>query len=218
MLTTSTQRFLATSAVLLVVLVGGYFLFVDKAVAPAPGDGGPTATSTNATSTGMSGSNQPVLQTPNYKKPITFSAAVSAETRTQLNAELKVVQTSLDKNALDMKAWVDLGALRKMGGDYQGAREAWEFVLSVLPNNVSAAFNLGDLYMSYLKDSAKAETYFNQVIKLQPTNVNAYANLYTMYHYTLKNDTKAAAILEQGLAANPGNNYLLGLQSELSAK
>lgn len=213
MFNTPTQRLIITSALLLVILAVGYALFVRKADAPS-GSTVTMATSTNATSTNSS-SDQPVLQTPHYKKPIAFASNISADTRLQLNNELRVVQVSLDKNVLDMKAWVDLGALHKMGGDYIGAATAWQFVLSVLPNNINAAFNLGDLYMSYLRDNAKAESYFLQVTKLQPSNVNAYANLFTLYHYTLKDDAKAAAILEQGLKANPNNNYLLGLKEDL---
>jgi hypothetical protein len=38
-----------------------------------------------------------------------------------------------------------------------------------------------------------------------------------MYHFTLKDDAKAAAILADGLKANPGNTYLLSLQSDLQA-
>lgn len=213
---TATQKFIATIAVLFVLGLGAY-MWVNRAQAPTTTGGQTTATTTNATSTtpDTNTDGKATLQTPDYKKPIVFSATVSADTRTQLNAELKTVQTNLEKNLLDIKSWVDLGTLHKMGGDYANAALYWEFVTSIYSGKSAPYYSLGDLYSTYLINYPKAEADYKLAIKADDQNVNAYAGLYTMYHYSLHDDTKAAAILVDGLKANPQNNYLLGLQKEL---
>ena len=213
---TALQKFIITIVVLLVLGAGAYF-WASRAQAPSTSPGQTATTTTDATST-QTGSSSPdlVLVTPDYQKPIAFSASVSSDIRTQLNARLAQIQADLTQNPLDIKAWINLGAVHKMGGDFAAAEQYWQYVLTITPNT-TALYNLGDLYQNFLKDYTKAEAYFMKVIEQQPTNVNAYANLFTLYHYTLKDDTKAADILKEGLTANPGNNYLLGLQADLSA-
>lgn len=211
---TALQKLGLTIGVLAIVGVGVYMVFYRGAA--GPGSGPQAATSTpNGAATSTNPSAGLTLSTPDYKKPIAFSAGTSVDIRAQLNASLKLVQAQLDKNPLDIKAWVDLGTLHKMGGDYRLAAEYWEYLTSSYSGTGTPYYSLGDLYQNFIKDYAKAEANYLLAVKVQPANVDAYASLYTMYHHTLGDDIKAAAILEQGLKANPGNNYLLSLQAEL---
>lgn len=109
--------------------------------------------------------------------------------------------------------WLDLGSYRRMIGDYEGAREAWEYVNTIRPLNSISFNNLGDLYAYYLKDNKKAEENFLTAVKNGPEQVYIYRNLYDFYRNVLKDDTKAKAILEKGVAANPDSSqdlkYLL---------
>lgn len=214
---TATQKLLATVVVLFAVGAGVYFVFVG----PLGGSPSGTASSTtmgNATSTSAATSTQKLhLVQPDYTKPIAFSSSVSADIRTQLNKDLATVQADIVKNPLSIKDWVTLGTLHKIGGDYQNAKLYWEYVTSIYSGSSAPFYSLGDLYENYLHDYTKAETNYKAAITADAHNVNAYASLYTMYHFTLHNDTKAAAILVAGLVANPGNNYLLGLQAELAS-
>lgn len=216
---TALQKFFLTISVLLVLGVGAYF-WANRAQAPvAPGSETATTTeqSTGATSTpnSLQGGTGVKLVTPDYRKPITFSADIAADIRVQLNEQLKIVQAQLDDDPLDIKSWVALGTLYKIGGDYAAAAKYWGFLADSFTGDVVPYYSLGDLYENFLHNTSKAEYYYTKAIEAVPNNVNAYASLYTMYHYTLHDDTKAAAILQQGLAANPSNNYLLGLQGEL---
>lgn len=212
------QKFILTTVVLLACGAGMYYFFSRGPSAAAPA-GTVTPVIAGATSTpGSQGSAKVTLVTPDYKKPIAFSSSLSAEIRSQLNAELKTVQAELDKNVLDVKAWVSLGSIHKIGGDYAAAAEYWEYIAGAYSGTGAPYYSLGDLYENFLRDYSKAEANYNLAIKVDKKNINAYASLYTMYHYTLHNDTKAAAILDAGLAANPGNNYLLSLKAELNAK
>ncbi len=216
---TPTQKLITTAVVLLAVVAGLYYystrpqagLPAGAATSTASGLPAQAGTSTATSTYGVG----VTLVTPDYKKPIAFSPSISSGVRAQLNAELAIVQAKLAKNSLNMGAWDDLGTLHKQGGDYAVAAEYWEYVVSVYSGTAAPYYSLGDLYENFLHDYTKAEAYYKMAIKIDPKNVNAYASLYTMYHYTLHDAAKAAAILVAGLAANPNNNYLLGLQAEL---
>jgi tetratricopeptide (TPR) repeat protein len=216
---TTPQRILI-GAVVVIVVVAGIWYLAQRSGAPAPGGDqqatttGSASTSTPAGSAGTSTS-QLTLITPDYKKPIAYSAGISSDIRAQLNGQLKIVQAELAKNPLDVKAWIDLGALHKIGGDYAAAAEYWEYLASSYTGNSVPYYSMGDLYENFLHNYVKAEADYKLAIKADPKNVNAYASLATMYRAELKDTAKAAATLAQGLAANPGNNYLLSLQADL---
>ena len=150
------------------------------------------------------------LEIPDFKAPIIFSASVSPEVRTILNQKLAIVQASLAKDQLDLKAWLDLGTLRKMGGDWKAAETAWKFVTTAAPGNTGAFWDLGDLYMNFLNQYPAAETAYKKVIALDPTNVSAYDALFQMYRNLYKQDTSSAVdILKQGIAKNPSATDLM---------
>lgn len=216
---TATQKLIVTIAALVLVGSGAYY-FSTRVQAPTTSGTATTtpngaATSTQGTATTPGQANSTVA-TPDASKPIAFSADISADIRAQLNTALKNEQAEIAKNPLNPGPWIRLGTLHKMGGDYQNAALYWEYVADTYRGKLVPYLSLGDLYQNFLKDTAKAETYYKLAIQNDPTNVNAYADLYTMYHFTLKDDAKAAAILADGLKANPGNTYLIGLQQELN--
>ena len=107
---------------------------------------------------------------------------------------------------------------RKIGGDYEGARQAWEYVTKAGQEEIRgiAHGNLGDLYMNFLKDYPKAEANYLEAIKINPAFIDYYRTLATLYTHLYKTGTSAAAdIIKQGLKANPGNPDLLKLQAAL---
>jgi tetratricopeptide (TPR) repeat protein len=110
-------------------------------------------------------------------------------------------------------SWLILGIYRKQIGDYEGARQAWDYVGKISPGNSTSFNNLGNLYAYYIKDNQKAEENFLKAIKNGPDMVYIYRNLYEFYRYVMKDDIKAKAILAQGIAANPDTSqdlqYLL---------
>jgi len=221
---TPTKTLLVTVAAIAIVGVGAYVLLHPSAPtnpgSTASSTGQTTATSTTSTSTTATSTNPGTgltLAQPDYKKPIAFAANITPDIRTQLNAQLAKVQADVAKNPLSIHDWVVLGNLHKIGGDYKNAALYWEYVTSIYAGTGAPYLSLGDLYQNFLPNLTKAEANYLMAIKVDSHNVNAYADLFTLYHYQLKNDTKAAAILTQGLTANPSNNYLLGLQSDLTS-
>jgi tetratricopeptide (TPR) repeat protein len=124
----------------------------------------------------------------------------------------------LKQDPSQLKLWLTLGSYRKMAGDYEGARDAWEYVAAAAPSSFVAFNNLGDLYMNFLKNYPKAELNYRKVIAVRPDYIDTYRNLYTLYHYLYKTNTTAAAdILKEGLKNNPNNPDLLAIQAQMKS-
>lgn len=215
--TTSTQQLkvIASAIVALLILGGGLWFVLGK----APAGTGASATSTAATSTTatttvngvtgtgsftVSGDDVVDLTPPDFRAPIRFSAGTSADVRAAINARDAQIVSTLEKNTFDLGAWIDLGTIRKMAGDYKGAETAWLFVAKAAPNNSVAYNNLGDLYMNFLPDYPKAEAMYLKTIAIDKTLVGSYETLATLYEHFYKIQTTAAEdILKKGIAANP---------------
>jgi tetratricopeptide (TPR) repeat protein len=93
-----------------------------------------------------------------------------------------------------------------MIGDYEGAKECWEYAAVVNPKSPTPFNNLGDLYAHYLKDNKKAEENFLIAIKNGPDQIYIYRSLYEFYRYVMKDNAKAKQILERGISANPNTS------------
>ncbi len=107
--------------------------------------------------------------------------------------------------------WLDLGAYRKLIGDYTGAIAAWEFLGTIRPNAYVSYHNLGDLYAFTLNDPQKGERYFLKSIQIGPGNIQGYLALASLYHDSaaLGKADQVEKLLLAGVAANEGNFSLL---------
>ncbi len=113
----------------------------------------------------------------------------------------------------DPAAGLQSGILKKNAGDYAGAKEAWEYVIKIRPEDYVAYNNLGDLYHHYLKDYPKAEFYYKKVVELKPDYLQTYTNLHDLYRIFYPPDRragaeKAKAILLEGIQKNSNDYYL----------
>lgn len=100
--------------------------------------------------------------------------------------------------------WIQLGLMKKIIGDYIGARDAWEYASIIRPENAISFANLGELYWRYLHLYPQAETNFKASIKNNPSDPGTYVSLSELYFYSLKEKANLADdILLQGIAANP---------------
>lgn len=146
------------------------------------------------------------IMPPDYRKPVSFSASVSAEARASINASLAQKRAALTSNPTDFNAWISLGALYHTGGDERTAEEVWLYAAALAPQASLPYDNLGDLYLNYLKEYVKSESAFKKAIAADAQDVGAYQNLFSLYtEYGYKKGTAAAEdILKKGIAANPG--------------
>src|SRR3989344_5838664 len=139
-------------------------------------------------------------------RPIMVGASLSEIDRKR--AETKIKETSdLIRSDYDMiYAWYDLGAYRRVIGDFDGAAEAWTFGTLIRPKDFVSYHNLGDLYGFYIKNYPKSEENFLKSIQNNPQNVQAYLDLAVIYESVYKEKANQVEnILLQGLKANTGN-------------
>lgn len=129
--------------------------------------------------------------------------------------QITALTNSLKKNYDSWEQWIQLGLLKKLLGDYQGAREAWEFAAEIRPKDSISRHNLGNLYWQNLKDLKKAEVNYLKAIELNSKDISAYVDLSNIYYYDLKNKIKAETILNRGLVNNPGNEELKRTMKEM---
>lgn len=198
----------------ILILGGGAWLFLAKSAIPT-GEG--LATTTPAATTihsenGVSGTGNfsvskddtvELPTPPDFRAAIAFAPSTAPEVKTAIAARAKLLEDKLAKNTFDLEAWIDLGAIRKMAGDYRGAETAWVFVTKAAPRHPMAYANLADLYMNFLKDYPKADTMYQKVAVLQPDSIDPYISLAIMYENFYKAGGTPDAILKKGIAANP---------------
>jgi len=220
----------AALAIIAIIAIAGYFFIYRTPNAPASGTsasstpitttiGGVTITG-DATVTEVT--TKPV-QAPDFRIPLTFNDSMSAEVRAALIRQFEATVKILEGNKLSFDAWINLGTLRKTTGDYVGAEADWKYVASLYPKSTVPSDNLGGLYLDFLKNYPKAETYYKLSIANDPQDINAYQqliSLYTVYGYpsAQAGKDKALALIEQGLKANPDNQTLLDLRTQLQAQ
>jgi tetratricopeptide (TPR) repeat protein len=212
---TQTRNVLITVIVLIVIGVLGYFAWKERAV---------NGNSSAATSTvSMSTSTLPVASstdpgytikvlpisgqtpaTPAYKNALVCASTIPADQCTQFQTLAASYAAQITKSPTEASAWINLGTVRESAGDYAGAIAAWNYVAALYPTTPTAFDNLGEVYLDYVHDYAKASSNFLTAIKLNPKDTGAYRNLFTLYSTTSYKPTAAAAedILKQGISAN----------------
>lgn len=144
------------------------------------------------------------IPAPDLNRPIVVTATDLSGTAKQIAVEnIKTLIEKLKKDAVSFDDWLNLGAHRKLIGDYEGAIEVWEYVSKVSPTSSTSFSNLADLYAYYIKDNTKAEQNFLKAIEISPDKIYLYSNAYDFYTNVLKDKEKAKAILEKGIKLNP---------------
>lgn len=141
-----------------------------------------------------------------------IAETVGGAVREQITSQLKEVSGNLKSNTDSFDNWILLGSLRKIAGDYEGSRDAWEYTSSIRPLNQTSFGNLGDLYHYYLKDYPRAEKNLLTSVKNNPENIAGYRDLYNLYTQSYKEKiNEAPKILLSGLSKNHNNLDLLVL-------
>jgi hypothetical protein len=178
-------------AVLIGLIIGiiGWLAFAPKSVV-APGNGIASSTTTDlgngvqiqgtGTTTGavISESTNPTIKPPAIK-PITFSADIPADAKTALQANYQALAPQIQAAPTRVDLWLQLAVLYKIGGDYNDAITVWNYVAAAAPSSSSyiAYGDLGDLYLNFIHDYAKAEVNYKAAVALQPGNADYQAGL-----------------------------------------
>lgn len=143
-------------------------------------------------------------------------ANMSEEEREQLYADIKTYGRGAKDAPETFINWLQVGILKKTIGDYEGARDAWEYALRVEPQKPVLLKNLGDLYWHYLKEYPLAEKRFKELIASNHDDFMVYRSLSDLYRYayTEKKD-QADDILLEGLEKFPDKTTLMAALADV---
>lgn len=130
----------------------------------------------------------------------------SEEQKRKLYASIENFGQAVNGNPDYLLGWIELGIIKKVIGDYEGARDAWEYAGIIRPFNSVSFSNLGEIYWRYLPNLPRSEKNFKTSIKNKPDDFSVYISLSDLYYYSYKEKKDLADdVLLEGMAANPDN-------------
>ena len=147
---------------------------------------------------------------PDLERKVNFDKAspVNLKQITEISKTLK----SLPASSIH---WLELGLLRKLIGDYEGAILAFEYASKLNPNDYLLYSNIGNIYHYYLKNYPLAEKYLKLAIEKGGASYPAtYKDLYDLYDlsYKVENPATISAAeitLLDGIAVHKDNYELI---------
>ena len=122
-------------------------------------------------------------------------------------------QSQAEKNPKDINAWLGIAAVQTRLKDYQAAKAAYEKVLAISPDSVTALNNLAELYTDNLSQLDKALELAQKARQLAPKNI-AVTDTFGWVLYQQGEYAKALSLFyENSLQPNPAPEmyYHLGL-------
>jgi tetratricopeptide (TPR) repeat protein len=128
----------------------------------------------------------------------------------ELQKQLNDWANAILANSDQLEPWIGIGLIKKNIGDYEGAREAWEYVSLIRPKNVVSFYDLGGLYWHELPDFPRAEASYRRAILNEPRYIDSYIGLSDLYRYSMPGKAgEADKPLLEGLEKNPDDSSLL---------
>lgn len=219
---TSKNKQLVAAITVIIAIAVGLYIYRDMRGARSGGELGQTPRDNSSTGT----TTIPVVGSATFKSANNTSIplpqpvpklsrtmptnTLPADAQAIITANIAKYSTELAKDPWSAESWIFLGVQYKIAGDYAGAREAWGYAGRLAPTSVVPFYNLGDIYYSYLKDTAKSEQNFRIAITNDPSYIASYRALHDLYIYAYPaKKGEATAVLLEGLKKNPGNIDLL---------
>ncbi len=134
------------------------------------------------------------------------AAGLSESQREELYKEIRDAARMLRDEPTFGQAWLQLGLLKKSIGDYEGARDAWEYASIVRPESFIPPANLAQIYWYYLPDYPRAEKEFREAIRRDANQPALYISLAEFYSFAYREkEPQADRVLREGIEANPQN-------------
>lgn len=130
--------------------------------------------------------------------------------KSKLYAEIENYADAVKKDPNFFNGWIQGGLLKKVIGDFEGARDMWEYANIIRPQNATSFANLGELYWRYLANFPKSEANFRTAIKNKPSDLMTYISLSDLYFYSYAAKAHLADdVLLEGMARNPTDVNLM---------
>ncbi len=205
----------------LVSILAGLLIYRDTRNSKEEGGNNATSTGSTLGETGISMigdgkveivplSERKLPKAPSLVRGTDYPSTVAPEVKTIVLSQMSKTIEQIRTNNQDVNAWVMLGVQRKTIGDYEGAREAWDYAKVLAPNEVVAYNNLGDLYHYYLKDFKKSEENWKKTIAIKSDYVQGYRGLVDLYKYSMTEKLgETPTLLKSGIVKNPDSVDLM---------
>lgn len=208
--------------VVLVVIIAANFVFKSDIKAPIDNPNNTdnsqdSPAGNNNSYAGISDPNIITREVPPYSgRPINearFGAGFSGPQSaiTQKTKDLNDLKAALEKDPFSFNDWVTVGIIKKFFNDFEGAKDAWEYVIVLYPNNPLAFENLGNLYALYLHNNAKAEYNYKKAIENNSIEPSFYIALADFYKNFLGDNSKAINTILFGLGKIKDVNLFLSI-------
>ncbi len=171
-----TKRYILLALVIgLAFGVGGWLVFAPKNTTPIEttvtdlGNGYALVTTGSSTITEIKDDPKPTV-TPPAVVALSISADLPVEAKAALQSQFNTYAAGLKAAPARTDLWLSLGIVYKIAGQYQAAASAWTYVGKAGGSTVNyvAYGNLGDLYLNFTHEYAKAETSFKAALALKP--------------------------------------------------
>ena len=138
------------------------------------------------------------------------TASFSKEDLDSISSQIQTNARGVREHSDFLEGWLQIGLLKKVIGDFEGARDAWEYAGVIRPLNSVSFANLGELYWRYLPDYRKAEKNFRVSVTNKPDDPAVYISFSDLYYYSYTEKKHLADnILIEGIQKNPGNVDLM---------
>lgn len=148
-----------------------------------------------------------------------FATDLTEEQKAKFLEQLEEAQKIVVKTDFDnLQSINDVARLKRLFGDFEGARLAWEYANIIRPKNSLSFSNLAAMYHYDLKDYQKAEENYMVSVANDPDDVPTIRNLFELYRYSLKDDVRAEALLLESIEVNPEAPDLTALLAGLYAE
>jgi predicted TPR repeat methyltransferase len=118
-------------------------------------------------------------------------------------AAAELLRRSVEVDASNPHAWLNLGNVLLVNDDKEAARSAFEKATQLAPELPIAWFNLG-VCLGRCRLPDEAALALHRVLKLEPGYIPAYISLATLLHY-LGNYSQAAEVYREWLVHDPDN-------------
>jgi|SRR3989344_929945 len=122
---------------------------------------------------------------------------LSQEMVVSFRARYDQAVSAVKADSSDFNSWMDLALVMKTIGDYEGARQVWEYVGTIRPENSLSFHNLGNLYIYELEDNKRGEENLLKAIENSPRDLVYYQSLQDFYRFVLEDENKADEVMKR---------------------
>jgi len=144
-----------------------------------------------------------------------LNRTIPSGTTENIKQNIISLSNDLKTNIKSFSLWTNLGLYRKLAGDYEGAKQSWEYSSLLRPRFALSFLNLANLYGYYLKNNIKAEENFLKAIEAEPTEIYSYISASSFYTDVMKDKIKAVGIINKGIENNPKSEELKTILKEI---